>query len=293
MPCSASAATILRDRRSREDARVDARVERLHAPAEQLREARDVLDRRHREPCLRERGRRAPARHELEAELGEPARERREARLVVDGDQRAHSSRTTFGRSRCSASCTRSRSVSTVSPVEHRDGLARDHLARVDAVVDVVDRRGRSSGPGREHVLERMRARELGERRRMHVHDTLREPLEERRARAGACSRRRRRARRRGSRASPPSPRRAHPGPRTRSSGNAAVDDARSLGPRERASTRRRSTRPRRPEGRRRAAPAGSSPRRSRAPRSRAYDPSDHELVAGIPHDRDDTRSRG
>ena len=95
---------------------VHVRVQRLHAPAEHLGEAGDVLDRRHREPCLLESRRSAAARHELEPEVSEPASELDDAGLVVDGDQRAHSSRTTFGSSRCSATCTRSRSVSTVSP---------------------------------------------------------------------------------------------------------------------------------------------------------------------------------
>ncbi len=99
-----------------EDARVDVRVERLDAAAEDLRKAGDVLDRRDRESPLGEHGRRAAARHDLEPELGEPARELHDSVLVVDGDQRAHSSLTTFGSSRCSASWTRSRRDSTVSP---------------------------------------------------------------------------------------------------------------------------------------------------------------------------------
>ena len=107
---------ILRKPAPGEDSRVDSRVERLHAPAEHLGKARDVLDLRHRKSSLLECLRRAPARDELVAEIHEPLRERRETRLVVDGDQRAHSSLTTFGSRRCSASCTRSRRDSTVSP---------------------------------------------------------------------------------------------------------------------------------------------------------------------------------
>src|SRR5262249_33759738 len=95
--------------------RVDAGVQGLHPAPEHLREAGDVLDLRDRETPLFERRRRATARNELESELGETARERHDARLVVDGDQRAHSSPTTFGSSRCSASWTRSRSDSTLS----------------------------------------------------------------------------------------------------------------------------------------------------------------------------------
>ena len=213
----------------REDAAVDARVQRLDAPTEHLRELRHVLDRRHREPGLRERVGRSAARDELEAELGETPRELGHTRLVVDGDQRAHSSPTTFGRSRCSASCTRARSVSTVSSGRHGYGLARDHLARVDALVDVVDGRRCRGSTGREHVLERMRAREVGQRRRVDVDDAAREALEERRAAGGACTRRRRRARPRARRASPPSPCRARRDPRTSSSGNDSRGDARCL----------------------------------------------------------------
>ena len=50
---------------------------------------------------------------ERPAELGEAAREVVEAGLVVDGDQRAHSSPTTSGSSRCSTAWTRARSDST------------------------------------------------------------------------------------------------------------------------------------------------------------------------------------
>ena len=56
----------------REDPGVDARMERLHAPAEHLRH----LDRRGVEPELAQVGlRRAAGRDELDAEVGEAARE--------------------------------------------------------------------------------------------------------------------------------------------------------------------------------------------------------------------------
>ncbi len=106
----------------REDAGMDARVERLHAPAEHLREARELLHARDGEPGVGERGRGAAARDQLEPEVGETAGERHEAGLVVNRDQRAHSVRTTSGRSRCSTACTRSRSVSTVSPARTGTG---------------------------------------------------------------------------------------------------------------------------------------------------------------------------
>jgi hypothetical protein len=99
----------------REDAAVDARVQRLHPPAEHLGSAGHVFDPRHGETALLEERSGAAARDELEAELLEPARELLEPRLVVDGDQRAHSCLTTCGSSRCSTACTRSRSDLLVS----------------------------------------------------------------------------------------------------------------------------------------------------------------------------------
>ncbi len=106
-----------------EDAAVDLRVERLHAPSEQLREAGHVLDAGHGQSRPLEGFRRAAARDELEPDLGQAAGERLEAGLVVDGDQRAHSSRTTLGSNRCSAACTRSRRVSTESPASTGTGV--------------------------------------------------------------------------------------------------------------------------------------------------------------------------
>ncbi len=53
-----------------EDARVDARVERLHAPAEHLRRLGHRLDALHRQADRLERSRRISARHEPPAEPG-------------------------------------------------------------------------------------------------------------------------------------------------------------------------------------------------------------------------------
>src|SRR5262249_49882483 len=104
---------VLREVAPREDPRVDARMECLHAPAQHLRH----LDRGRVEPKLAQEALcRAAGRHELDAEVGELAGEHLEPGLVVDGDHRSHSSLTTFGRSSCSAALTRSRSVSAVSP---------------------------------------------------------------------------------------------------------------------------------------------------------------------------------
>ena len=98
-----------------EDPAVDARVQRLHAAAEHLRRLRDVLDARDPEPLLLEERSGATARDELEAELVQPARELVEAGLVVDGDQRAHSSLTTCGAAGARPPA-RARAASAVSP---------------------------------------------------------------------------------------------------------------------------------------------------------------------------------
>ena len=164
-----------------EDPRMDARMQRLHATVEELREPGHVLDLRDRETRLRQRHRGAAARHELESELREPPRELGDTGLVVDGDQRAHSSRTTFGSSRCSASCTRSRSVSTVSPGSTGTGS----LAITSPVSTPSSTKwtvaAAAVAPAAKHVVERMRAGKLGKRRRVHVDDATRETSEERR----------------------------------------------------------------------------------------------------------------
>src|SRR5919204_61890 len=59
----------------REDAAVDARVQRLDAAAEHLGRVRHILDRRHRQAVLLEECRGAAARDEVEAGVGEAARE--------------------------------------------------------------------------------------------------------------------------------------------------------------------------------------------------------------------------
>ena len=73
----------------REDRCVHVRVQRLHAPAEELAGPRQLLDERHAELVLLDEGRRASARDELDAEIREAARERVEAGLVVHGEERA------------------------------------------------------------------------------------------------------------------------------------------------------------------------------------------------------------
>jgi hypothetical protein len=107
---------------AREDRRVDAWVQGLDAAAEQLPDAGqlvDVLD-VEADVALEKRGR-AAARDELEAELGQPAREVLQAGLVVDGDQctALQSSLTTSGSRRCSTAWMRSTSVSRGSTGTH------------------------------------------------------------------------------------------------------------------------------------------------------------------------------
>ena len=62
---------------------------------------------------------------------------------------------------------------------QHRHALGGDHGAGVDAAVDVVHGRRGLGHAGREHVVDRVRAGELGQRRRVRVHDAAREALEE------------------------------------------------------------------------------------------------------------------
>ena len=228
---------------------MDARVERLDPAAEHLGHLGQRLDARDLEARVLERRRGAAARDELDAELREPAREVLEPVLAVDGEQRAHqaiSSRTTSGSRRCSTACTRARSESDVSPGQDRHRLGADHGARVDALVDVVDGRGGLRHARGQDVLDRVRAREGGQRRRVRVDDPARRSGRGTTGAGGACSRRTRPGRRRAPRATPPSRRRA---PRGRDS--------------RRARRRRwRSRRARR--GRARARPRGSTrPRRS------------------------------
>ena len=73
-----------------EDRGVDARVQRLDAAPEQLRHLRQLLDRRHVDPELVQEGGRAAARHELDVQLREPARELLQPRLVVHREKGAH-----------------------------------------------------------------------------------------------------------------------------------------------------------------------------------------------------------
>ena len=67
---------------------VELRVQRLDAAVHDLREAREVVDRAHVEARVLERARRAAGRDELDAELGQAAREVDDAALVGHRQQR-------------------------------------------------------------------------------------------------------------------------------------------------------------------------------------------------------------
>ena len=140
---------------------------------------------------------------ELAAELGEAAREVVEAGLVVDGDQRAHASSARDaprGSSRCSTAWIRSsqrlaRSTGDRLLARGSAPVSTPSSTKCTVTPVAVDARG-------ERVLDRVRAGERGQQRRVDVDDPLGEAVEERPASAGACSRRGRRARRRAPRAS-------------------------------------------------------------------------------------------
>ena len=109
---------VLVELAAREDAGVDARMQRLDAAAEHLGGPGDLLDGGDGQAGLGEERGGSPGRDELPAELHERARKEVDALLVVDADQCAarQSSLTTSGSRRCSAAWMRARSVSTVSP---------------------------------------------------------------------------------------------------------------------------------------------------------------------------------
>jgi hypothetical protein len=71
-----------------EDGRVDARVQRLDAPAEELGNVGQLVDRRDREAELGDVRSAPAARHEVDPEVGEPACELVETGLVEDRDER-------------------------------------------------------------------------------------------------------------------------------------------------------------------------------------------------------------
>ena len=97
----------------REDCGVDSGVKGLDASSEHLGHPGELLNALDVEPdFVLEKVGGSTARDELEAELCQAAGERFQTGLVVDGDQRAHSSATTSGRMRCSTAWMRSTRLS-------------------------------------------------------------------------------------------------------------------------------------------------------------------------------------
>jgi hypothetical protein len=104
---------------SREDRRMNVRVESLDTPAQQLRKLGQILDPLDLDSVLGEMVGGAAACDELDPEVGETAGELGEPCLVEGREEgtldQEMSSRTALGSRRCSTALTRSRSVSTVS----------------------------------------------------------------------------------------------------------------------------------------------------------------------------------
>jgi hypothetical protein len=78
---------VRRDVAASEEAAVDLRMERLHAPVEHLGESGVVAHLAHAEARVGEELRRPARRQELDAELREPLRQLDEAALVADAQE--------------------------------------------------------------------------------------------------------------------------------------------------------------------------------------------------------------
>ena len=111
---------------AREDRRVDARMQRLHAAAEHLGRVGQRLDALDLSPSSSSRYAAVPPlATSSQPSSSRPRAKHVEARLVVGRDQRAHSSSTTRGRRRCSISLMRSCSVSACRRAGRRRAPAR------------------------------------------------------------------------------------------------------------------------------------------------------------------------
>ena len=151
-----------------EEAAVNARVQRLHAPVEHLGGAGDVLDGRHRDARIRQRGGRLPRRHRFEAEVDEPACELDEARLVVHREQGALHSLLPFLEQR-----TQHLRVEASLDFLDRHRLLGEDRAVIDFDRGGVDRAAGHLDAGRERVLDRVRALERREQGGMCVRDLV------------------------------------------------------------------------------------------------------------------------
>ena len=143
----------------REDRRVHLRVQRLHAPAEELAGPGQLLDERHAElvlldeapPCLRSRrARRRAPRGRARTRRGRSCRRRRGARARSLRQLAQH-----LGYRRCSTACRRSRSDAACLAALDRHPLLGDDRARVDALVHPVDG---NAGLGRSRPRARPRS---------------------------------------------------------------------------------------------------------------------------------------
>ena len=183
-----------------QEAGVDARMERLDPPVEHLRRPGHGGHVGHRQARVAQGPRRATGRHELEAARDEPATERRPARSCPrptaargagSGRARrpgarssatrrpsastvrapARSRATTCGSSRCSTARIRSWRRRGVVAGQDRHGLLGDDRPAVEGRVDEVDGAAGDPHARGERVLDRVRARERRQERRMRVDD--------------------------------------------------------------------------------------------------------------------------
>ncbi len=193
----------------REQAGVDVRVERLDAAVEHLGEAGDRDDVRDRQAGVAQRPGGPPGAHELEAPRDEPGAERREARLVVGGEQgpardrrvrvegrriearpagaRLHGERPGEERGHGTGKQPVLRRVEPLEQGglvvvgEHGHGLLRHDRPAVEGRVDEVHGHAGDGHAGGERVADRVQARERRQQRRVDVEDPAVEPPAHRR----------------------------------------------------------------------------------------------------------------
>ena len=208
---------MVRLRADRQQPGVDARVERLHAPVEHLREAGVVLHgarldaaaRRARARCPR--WRRSPRRAPPARARSRPARAcptrsaaragcaRRPGALTpalarlnrhrrpappagCAGSGRTRPAairRTARGNSRCSTPCTRSSISAMPRRIRKLERLLKHDRPAVHALVDEVHGHTGHLDPVLDRALDRPQARERRQQRRVHVHDPAREAPDE------------------------------------------------------------------------------------------------------------------
>ena len=201
-----------------QDAGVDRRVQRLHAAAQHLGRAGQLLDADERDAGLVQRRGRARGRDQLDPQLVQPAGERLQPGLVADRHKRsldphtgsftrtrrpstwmrpAANSRTASGSNRCSISCSRPRHLLGRLIIRNGQRLLQHDRAGVGGHVIVVDQVNGDAGDAdavRQSVGHRGRAGKGRQQRRVHVEDPPGVPARRNPATGCACSRRARRA---------------------------------------------------------------------------------------------------